>query len=125
MADTHALAQAGAGAAVAAPPGTTRHELKELIREAVREEAEERNLKGVGKTEADMIGASVIQMLEARGAFTEQPQPEPTPPVANPAGDNQAANQGNSGNTGNDPAGTTPPEERPRKKTLAERMLRG
>lgn len=120
-ADAQALAQAGAQAAAQAQPGTDQATLKRMIREAVKEEADERNLKGVGDAEAQMIAGAVIQGLEARGAFADPPAPEPVNPPAN-------ANPGNGGNSNANPdngGDGNPGDETPQRKTFAEKYLRG
>lgn len=109
-ADVAAIAQAGGSAAAQAPEGATKDEIREIVREAVKAEADERNLRGFSDDDAKQIATITIAQLEARGAFET---PEPTP-AGTPAGTPEPT-----------PAPTPEPEEAPAKRTFAERFLRG
>lgn len=112
-ADAAAVAQAGAQAAANAPQGTDQATMKRLIREAIKEEADERGVADAERI-ATASAAATIAQLEAHGAF-EKPA-DPTPVTPDPT-------------AGATPPPATPapavPDEQPRKKTFAERMLRG
>lgn len=122
-ADAHALAAAGAEAAANATPGTDQATLKRLIKEAVKEEADERNLKGFNETDAQMVATTVILALESRGAFAQSEEPANTSPNPQP---NAQGNEGNGeGTQGNNNPPPPAEEVAPKKVTFAEKFMRG